>query len=187
VTPTGNTHQQDDGRPAHEWWEDPELAAAVAEAEQFAADAGWDSPPRLFALVTTAELRRSQPELADHLAENGTFTPIIQDELPGSDLEQALAGISWPAAVVGCVLIQEILVLPPDVGDELSGDPATAAAKAAAHPSRTEARLTAGVLRDSPGGACLLRIRPTAEPLPQPLRGADLAPGLLAALHATFG
>lgn len=176
-----------------DWWEDPELAAAVAEAEQFAGEAGWDSPPRLFALVVTEQLRRAEPELAGHLAENGRYTPIVQDELPEGDLEQALAGISWPEAVAGCVLVQEILVVPPAVGAELADDP-QAAEQAAAHPARTEARLAAGVLRDMAAGACLLRVRPdpaathpvAAPDALEPLRGADLAPGLVAALHATF-
>jgi hypothetical protein len=176
-----------------QWWEDPELATAVAEADQYAGEAGWDSPARLFALVTTDELRRAQPELAGHLADSGRYTPIAQDALPGDDLEQALAGIAWPEAVAGCVLVQEILVVPPEVGAELADDP-QAAEQAARHPARTEARLAAGVLRGAPGGACLLRLRPdradpaAADPAeqPEPLRGADLAPGLVAALHATF-
>jgi hypothetical protein len=172
-----------------DWWEDNDLAAAVAEAEQFAGEAGWDAPPRLFALVVTDELRAAQPDLTAHLADNGHYTPIAQDALPAGDLEQALAGIEWPASVAGCVLVQEILVVPPEVADELADDPA-AATRAAAHPARTEARLTAGVIRGVPGGACLLRVRPPSSSAPEaasvPLRGADLAPGLIAALQATF-
>lgn len=179
-----------------DWWEDPDLATAVAEVERFAADAGWDAPPRLFALVPTAVLGTAQPELAGHLAENGMYTPIAQDALPEGNLDQALAGVIWPESVVGCALVQEILVLPPDVAAELAdaGDD-EAASRAASHPRRTEARLVAGVLRDAAGGACLLRVRPAStietstveggneQP---PLRGGDLAPGLVAALRATF-
>lgn len=175
-----------EGAALPDWWEDPDLAVAVAEVETFAADAGWDQPPRLFALVPT-DLLRQQPDLAAHLAENGVLTPIAQDELPAGDLETALAGIVWPESVAGCVLVREIVVLPPDAAAALSDAP-DAAARAAAHPERTEARLVAGVLRDGPGGACLLRVRPDGDAAPAtPLRGADLAPGLLIALRATFG
>ena len=184
----------DTGR--HRWLEDPELAAVVAEVEEFVGIGGWDANPRLFALVPTAELRRSQPELAGHLAGSGRYTPIAQEDMPVGDLARALGGIGWPDAVVGCVLAQEIVVLPPDVGDELAADPETAAGRAAGHPARTEARLVAGVLRDAPGGACLLRVRPSVGTATaaggdqaasaEPLRGGDLAPGLIAALLATF-
>lgn len=174
-----------------QWWEDPDLARAVAEVESFAGDAGWDRPPQLFALVRTDLLRRQQPDLADHLADNGALTPIAQDALPAGDLQEALAGILWPASVAGCALVREIVVLPPDGAAEVDGNAAVdgdaAAARAAAHPGRTEARLVAGVLRDAPGGACLLRVRPADDAAPpEPLRGGDLAPGLIQALRETF-
>lgn len=167
-----------------EWAEDADLAAAVTEVEEFVAAAGWDRPPALFALVRTAELAAAQPSL---IAELGAaeFTPIAQDTLPDPDLERALAQVSWPPAVVGCVLAQEIVVLPPSAGAALSED--TAAAQAAAHPERTEARLVAGVHRDG-RRACLLRIRGTApdgEPWPV-VRGGHLAPNLLESLLSTF-
>jgi len=114
-----------------------------------------------------------------------TATPIAQDPLPDPDLERALAQVSWPPAVAGCVLVQEIVVLPPSAQEALSED--TAAAQAADHPERTEARLVAGVHRDG-RRACLLRIRGTApDGLPWPvLRGAQLAPNLLDSLVLTF-
>ncbi len=62
-----------------------------------------------------------------------------------------LAGIAWPHAVTGCVLSQEIVVLPPAAEDDVP-DTGTAPdadiERAAAHPQRREARLVAGVLRD---------------------------------------
>ena len=166
-----------------EWVEDPDLAAAVAEVEDFAGAAGWDRPPQMFALVPTVELAAAQPSLAVELGA-AAFTPIAQDPLPDPDLERALAQVSWPPAVAGCVLVQEIVVLPPDAQDGLSDDPAVAAEQAARHPDRAEARLVAGVLRDGHGGACLMRLR--GEHDDAPLRGGDLAPNLLAALRLTF-
>ena len=166
-----------------DWWEDPDLAAAVAEVEEFAGTAGWDAAPQMFALVNTAELLVAQPNLAPTLGA-AVYTPIAQDALPEGDLSEALAQISWPDEVAGCVLVQEIVVLPPAVEADLSDDPEVAAQQAAGHPERAEARLAAGVLRDGRGGACLMRMR--GEHDDAPLRGGDLAPNLLAALHLTF-
>ena len=183
-----------DGAATPYWWEDPDLAAAVAEVEEFAATAGWDQAPQMFALVRTADLLSAQPGLAATLADSGVFTPIAQDVLPAGDLSEALSEISWPDEVSGCVLVQEIVVLPPAAvqpdATELGGasregnDVEITAEQAAVHPDRAEARLAAGVLRGSPGGACLLRVRGKDDATP--LRGADLAPNLLTALQATF-
>ena len=166
-----------------DWWEDPDLAVAVAEVETFAASAGWDAAPQLFALVNTVDLLAAQPNLRPSLGA-AVYTPIAQESLPDGELSDALAQISWPDEVAGCVLVQEIVVLPPDAAENLSDDPATAAEQAAAHPDRAEARLVAGVLRDSRGGACLMRMRGQNDEAP--LRGGDLAPNLLAVLRLTF-
>lgn len=183
-----------DGVATPYWWEDPDLAAAVAEVEEFAGTAGWDAAPQMFALVRTADLLSAQPGLAPTLADAGVFTPIAQDTLPGGDLSEALSEISWPAEVTGCVLVQEIVVLPPaavEPGKTAVGstsreanDVEITAEQAAVHPDRAEARLAAGVLRGRKGGACLLRVRGKDDATP--LRGADLAPNLLTALQATF-
>lgn len=185
------------GTPAPYWWEDPELAAAVAEVEEFVATAGWDVAPQMFALVRTAELLAAQPGLGETLTGSGVFTPVAQDVLPVGDLSDSLSQIAWPAEVAGCVLVQEIVVLPPPAvdpsarnedsnrSDHVDNDVEITAAQAAAHPDRAEARLAAGVLRDAQsGGACLLRVRGKEDATP--LRGADLAPNLLRALRATF-
>lgn len=182
LDPAGPGLPGTDGANAPDWWEDSDLATAVAEIEEFAAAAGWDAPAQMFALVVTADLVAAEPGLADSLA--GIYTPIAQDPLPAGELSEALDQISWPDEVAGCVLVQEILVLPPEAGRELSEDPATAAAQAADHPDRAEARLVAGVLRGTRGGACLLRLR--GDNAATPLRGADLAPNLLIALRMTF-
>ncbi|WP_170315495.1 PPA1309 family protein [Nakamurella deserti] len=163
--------------------EDPFLAVAVSEAEEFVGTAGWDQQPQLFALVRTAELIATQPEVAGHLDPGVVYTPIAQDPLPSAGLPEKLQQIAWPPAVAGCVLVQEIVVLPPSAQDALPDDPAAAAAVAAVHPERTEARLAVGVLRDG-GAACLMRLR--GDDADTPLRGADLAPNLVEALRLTF-
>jgi len=169
--------------PVPAFLEDPLLAVAVAESEEFVGSAGWDQRPQLFALVPTAELMEAQPEMAAQLDQGSFYTPIAQEELPDGDLAEALAHLSWPPAVAGCVLVQEIVVLPPSAQTELSEDPTEAAEQAARHPERTEARLAVGVLRDG-GGACVMRLRGEHEDTP--LRGADLAPNLIDALELTF-
>lgn len=160
------------------------LPALAEEVEHFVAAAGWDQPPQLFALVQTAELLRAQPELAGQLDAGSALTPIAQDSLPDGDLGAALAGIMWPDAVKGCALVQEIVVLPPaaEADVDASGEDEDRLRQLAAdHPERQEARLVVAVLRDG-GEACVMRLRDHEELL----KGADLAPNLTAALHATF-
>jgi hypothetical protein len=148
------------------------LVRAVDEVEEFAGAGGWDAPRQMFALVRTDDLLAAGPGLADRIGPGtgapehagSELTPIAQDTLPGQSVADALATLTWPDEVTGCVLVLEIL--------------------AGAGEQQAEARLAAGVLRDRPGGACVLRWR--HDPDGPVLRGADLAPGLLAALHGTF-
>jgi hypothetical protein len=172
------------------------LPATAREVEEFVAAAGWDQQPQLFALVATATLLASQPELADHLDPQTPLTPVAQEALPEGELDAALAGIEWPDSVAGCALAQEIVVLPPEAEaglGELLGDPAQARRVAAGHPQRREGRLVAAVLRDG-FGACVLRLRANSgDDNPGDDRGQDemvedpqLAPNLLHALLATL-
>lgn len=156
------------------------LTMAVAEVEDFVAAVGWDAPRRLFALVDTAALLATEPGLTGSIDAGSRYTPIAQDEMPGDELVDALAGVSWPDEVAGCVLALGILGsgTPGDAEGELpemTAEPDT--------PGTPEGRLVVGILRDRPGGSCLLRWRSAPD---DPLRGPDLAPGLVAALHATF-
>lgn len=174
------------------------LPAAVREVEDFLAEAGWEQPPQLFALVPTAELVRREPGLAERLPSVEGLTPIAQEPLGDqADLAETLAGICWPEEVAGCALAQEIMVLPPAAEAEL--DSAVAASGeadavgvarrvAGAHPDRRDARLVVGVLR---GGEhrCLLRLRGApdgATPLEELVEHPDLAPNLVAALLTTL-
>ena len=98
---------------------DPALAAAVLEIEKHHADAGWDQPARLYALVDTAALVAHEPALASALGldeprERGSLTPVEQEAVTaGQELEEFLPSVSWPAGVVGCAAVVERLVLPP--------------------------------------------------------------------------
>ncbi|MGK8525375.1 PPA1309 family protein [Nocardia asteroides] len=182
------------------------LARSVREVAEFVDAEGWGHPPQMFALVPTADLVAAQPELEDQLDEGGELTPVAQEAFPdditgGSiALDEFLATTSWPPAVRGCVLVQEIVVLPPDAESTLDNalaplladhDAADAAARAAAeaHPERREARLFAAVLRDG-ASLCLLQLRPEddADDFGElDLRTyPNLAPNLVEALHHTL-
>jgi hypothetical protein len=171
------------------------LAATAREVEKFVAAAGWDQQPQLFALVATPTLLASQPELASQLDADAALTPVAQEALPEGELDAALAGIEWPAAVAGCALAQEIVVLPPAAQaslGELPDDPVEARRAAAGHPQRREGRLVAAVLRDG-AGACVLRLRAESgdgqggdELAEELVEDAQLAPNLLRALLETL-
>jgi hypothetical protein len=174
----------------------PSLAQTVIDIERHAAASGWDQAPRLYALVDTAELLTHEPQLAGlglsaDAAAPGQLTPVEQEDLPAGALDEVLAGISWPPAVRGCALVQEIVMQPADADDQLPPE-VDLAAWTAARPDRREARLVVGVLRDE-SRAAALRVRPegfAAESDPTDerdvLSGADLAPNLAAALLATL-
>lgn len=165
---------------------DPALATAVLEIEAYVAQAGWDAPGRLFALVDTAQLVQREPALAsmlglDRPSEDGSLTPIEQDPLAGQ-LEEALETVAWPEGVAGCAAVVERLVLPPDAN--VPDEAAQAVEFAAQHPDRQEVRIVAGVTREG-SSYCALRLRAHDEPA-SVVGGVDLVPGLIALLKATL-
>ena len=181
---------------------DQTLARCVREVIDHVDADGWGGPPRMFGLVPTALLAAAEPTLLDQLEDGAQLTPVEQEAFPddidgGSPaLDEFLATTSWPDSVVGCVLVQEIVVLPPTAESDVLASAATttgadAAARAAAlaHPDRREARLIAGVLRDGPS-VSVLQLRPDEDADPfgeMDLRTSDdLAPNLVNALYATF-
>ncbi|HEX7662850.1 MAG TPA: PPA1309 family protein [Pseudonocardiaceae bacterium] len=174
------------------------LPQVIREVEEFAAAAGWDQPPQLFALVPTAELLARQPELGDQVDRDSDLTPVAQEPLPDADLAEVLAGIVWPPTVSGCAVVQEIVVLPPEAEAELavngagpgsgsSGESEAARMRriAAEHPRRREARLVAGVLRDG-SAACVLRLRGDDDNPDEIVEHPELAPNLIDALRDTL-
>lgn len=170
--------------------EDPALAAAVLEIEAHVAQAGWDQPARLYALVDTAELISQEPALAaamsiDGPGDAGSFTSIEQEGLPpGQALEEALHSIAWPDSVAGCAAVIERLVLPPGVDDDIPDDPTSAELFAREHPDRQEVRMVAGVTRAG-ASYCALRLR-AHDDEQSVVNGTELVPGLLDLLHATL-
>ena len=165
------------------------LRAAVLELERHAAEAGWDQPARLFALVLTEELLADEPGLAKLLDVDpeadltGSITPVEQDELPDDvPLEQLLSEMMWPEAVHGTAVIVERLVLPPTV--ELPDDETAAQELAESHPERQEVRMVAGATR-SGSTYCALRLREHDEDF-SVIEGPDLVPALLELLQSTL-
>jgi hypothetical protein len=183
------------------------LGLALRDVTEFVDAADWGQPPMLFALVPTGVLAQTDPDLVDE-HDDSELSPIAQEQLPLSDdpqtqaeeLEHVLATTSWPAAVAGCALVQEIIVLPPHASDDLDevfvpllADPeaADAAARdtARSHPGQQQARLIAGALRDG-SRLALLQLRDSADAETpgrlELLSHPDLAPGILEALAATL-
>ncbi|MER6049393.1 hypothetical protein K2224_12120 [Streptomyces sp. BHT-5-2] len=167
------------------------LTRAVLEIDEYAAGLGWDQPARLFALVDTDKLRAQEPSLAAQLgieeSTDTSLTPIEQDEIPaGAPLDEFLATIAWPDAVVGCALTVERLMLPPSAEDaEPAGMTEKQLAKwVAEHPERQEVRMTVAVLRDGSRESAL-RLR-EKDSTSEVLTGRSLVPGLADALAATF-
>ncbi len=169
---------------------DAVLRAAVREIETHAAEAGWDQPERLYALVPTADLVAREPALAaamglDEGAAAGSLTPVEQDQMPADrSLEQVLAGIMWPAEVYGCAAVVERLVLPPAADGEIPEEPEAAAAYAAEHPARQEVRIVAGATRAG-STYCALRLR-SHDDAQSVVESPDLVPALLQLLLGTL-
>ena len=170
------------------------LTRAVLETERHVAEAGWDQPPRLFALVRTAELLRREPALAAQLGPASVaaarsdaehLTAVEQEGLPAtSSLESILGRLAWGPDVDGVALAVERLVVPPDVERDLPDDADAAVDYLAAHPQRAEVRLLVAVLRDG-SSQCALRQRGHDETGSVAV-GRDLVPGLVAALGSTL-
>ncbi len=168
------------------------LHAVVDEVESHVAEAGWDQPPQLFALVQTEQLLRAEPQLARTMGLLDTgpsaLTPIAQEPLGSGPLDEQLASLVFGSEVLGVVLVHEVLVLPHSAEADLDDAP-DPAVQAAQHPARREVRMAVGVAR---GGerACMLRLRGQDQG-GQPgrddrLSGPDLAPALAGALLATL-
>jgi hypothetical protein len=164
----------------------PLLTSAI-ETERHVAAAGWDQPPRLFALVRPAGLLEREPQLAAELGadEHEGFTAIEQEGLPNtSSLETLLARLAWPPEVDGVALAVERLVVPPEAEHDLPENRVEAAEALAAHPDRKEFRLLVAVLRNGESTA-LLRQRDHDKD-EDVATGSEIAPALVEALGATL-
>jgi hypothetical protein len=163
---------------------DSPLRRAALEVEAHVGAEGWDQPPRLFALVPTADLVAREPALADQLSSDlDGITPVEQELDPSRELEDLLTEIEWPDAVIGCAAVIERIMLPPDAEESLPDDPEALVAAAAAHPDRQEVRLVAAVTRDGRSHSAVRAREPLDAEL---LEGPDLVPGLIEHLRGTL-
>jgi hypothetical protein len=163
---------------------DSPLRRAALEVEAHVAGEGWDQRPRLFALVSTAELIAREPALADQLSGDADSITPVEQELDGTrELEDLLTEIEWPDAVVGCAAVIERIMLPPEAEDSLPDDPEALVTAAAAHPDRRDVRLVAAVTRDGQAHSAVRGKEPADAEL---LEGPDLVPGLIEHLRSTL-
>ncbi|WP_245642829.1 PPA1309 family protein [Piscicoccus intestinalis] len=164
----------------------PPLLTCARDIERYVAGAGWDQPARLFALVTTEQLRENQPQLS-HLEAEGpdALSAIEQEDLPASSgLEELLAQIGWPPQVHGAAIAVERIVLPPQAQADLPEEEQAALEAVAKHPQRQDVRLLVAALRDG-SATCLLRQRDHDNDDDVAV-GENIAPGLLDALRQTL-
>lgn len=162
------------------------LQVVIEEVEGHVAEAGWDQPPALFALVDTEQLLKAEPQLASTMgivaAQPGALTPVAQESLGDGPLDEALGRIEFGAAVLGVVLAHEVVVLPPSAEAALVELDPTAAA---GHPQALDVRMVVGVVRDGTRAA-VLRLRGRDDAGDERVTGPDLAPALADALLATL-
>lgn len=163
--------------------QDSAVRQAALEVEGHVGEAGWDQPPRLFALVLTSDVLAAQPDLADQLGEVGLHTPVEQELPPGREVEELLPEIGWPDDVLGCAVVMERLTLPAGAEAEVPADPTAAIEFAAQHPDRQEMRIVAAVLRDGTAHAAVRPRVPADSPL---IEGPALLPGLVELLTQTL-
>lgn len=134
------------------------LTSAIVEAGRDAAAAKkWGRPPQLYALVTRVALEPVGPDLPDAVrdARQDDLIPVKQDPLPDGKPDEVLASIHWPDEVEGCVLVTELVLLPPGSEEDMPSEPGAAAEWVARQPEGREARLIVGVLRDGHYASCL--------------------------------
>ena len=179
------------------------LVAALVELDRHVGRNGWDTPPRLFALVLSNVLAAAEPQLSAELAAGagvqggrppsgelratgaapGALTAIEQDEFISSgDLTRDLAHVEWPETVYGCALATVQMFLPADTDVDLPADPEAAAEAVASHRQRQEIRVVAGADRaGNRHGVARLAAQPD-----ELLEAPDLVPGLAVALAHTL-
>ena len=83
------------------------LQSVVGEVEGHVAEAGWDQPPQLFALVQTEQLLRAEPQLAQTMGlvagDPASLTPVAQEPLTDAPLDQQLSSMIFGEEVLGVV------------------------------------------------------------------------------------
>ncbi len=163
------------------------LEPILREVEAHISSAGWDQPARLFALVSTAELIATDPDLAKelNLTEDLALTSVEQEISAQQDLEELLGTIAWPENVKGAILAIERIILPPEAESDLPTNNDNDFVDAALdHPERRDVRIISAVMR---GGRNLNALRYRSHDEPDSVAIApDLVTRLNESLLATF-
>ena len=163
------------------------LEPILREVEAHVSSAGWDQSARLFALVSTAELIATDPELARelNLTEELALTSVEQEISDQQNLEELLGTIAWPENVKGAILAIERIILPPTAESELPTESDADLVDAAIdHPERRDVRIISAVMR---GGQNLNALRYRSHDEPDAVAIApDLVTRLNESLLATF-
>ena len=183
--------------PTGQFVENAALVAVLLEIDRHIAGDGWDQPPRLFALVSSAELSAAEPALADQLGVSeaagrpaDALSAVEQDDFSAAgaaaqlndDLSGELARISWPPTVEGCALSLVRTFLPSTAEADVPEDPAAAERYVNEHPAREEIRVIVGVDRTGRRHG-LARLASQPDEL---LAAEDLIPGLASLLAHTL-
>ena len=159
------------------------LKETVLEIERECAKAGWTRGIVLYALVPTADVIESAPEMAEALADRPptSLTAIEQEdvELTGT-IEDFLGTISWSAEVFGAALVLERLI----VNEEPPGELSEEALAVWVIEHGQEVRMVVGVLRDG-SQECAMRMR-AYDDENAIMAGRELLPGMAEALALTF-
>jgi len=167
------------------------LKETVLEIERECAKAGWSRGIVLYALVPTADVIESAPEMASALAGKSpsSLTAIEQEEveLTGT-IEDFLGTISWSVEVFGAALVLERLIVneepPSHLVGELAGELEGEALASWVSEHGQEVRMVVGVLRDG-SQECVMRMR-AYDDENAIMAGPDLLPGMAEALALTF-
>jgi len=159
------------------------LEAVVREVEEHVSGAGWDQPVRLFALVQTAALLESNPEL--ELDSALSLTSVEQELDDVEDFEEFLGTLAWPEDVEGAIVVLERIVLPPTAESDLpQGEDDEVVQAAIEHPEAVDVRIVSAVLRTGQNlNALRQRNHDTTDAVAV---GSDLVASLNDQLLATF-
>ena len=159
------------------------LAVAVLVAEADRERDGWGKPPQLYALIGKAAASTADPKLGTRIstAPDDSLIPVKQERLPPGEPLEVLARVQWSDGVTGCVLVTELVVLPPEaeVEGEGSRDPGQVEQWARGHPGGRPARLAVGVSRNG-DYTCVLRLKGDNSVQLDPRLADDLVTALLA-------
>lgn len=161
------------------------LMAVLLDIERHVSELGWDQPTRLFALVSTGELLKMEPQFEGRVPQGSddALSAVEQDEFhAGEDLFMRLTQIYFPDSVEGAAVALERAFLPPEFEADLPDSDDDAAEFVRNHEARDDLRAVVGVMRDGTHFS-YARLKSHPDDL---LQGEDLIPNLPEVLLETL-